>query len=60
MTPNKCKCNWYPSIARTADLIWGHTLGYYIYCESCGRKGRLMLTQEEAIIDWNETKGNTK
>jgi hypothetical protein len=54
MTPNKCKCNWLPSIARTIDLIWGHTLGYYVYCENCGKKSRMMSSQEEAIIAWNK------
>lgn len=54
MTPNKCKCNWLPSIARTMDLIWGHTLGYYVYCENCGKKSRMMSSQEEAIIAWNK------
>ena len=54
MTPNKCKCTHYPSIAHTVDLIWGHTLGYYVYCKNCGHQGKMMPTEDEAIITWNE------
>jgi hypothetical protein len=60
MTPNKCKCNWLPSIARITDIIWGHTLGYYVYCENCGHQGKIKPTQEEAITNWNEEKEENK
>ena len=59
MTPNKCKCNWYPSVVQIADQLWGCTLGYYVYCENCGHSSRIMSTQDEAICDWNETDGQT-
>jgi hypothetical protein len=54
MTPNKCKCNWLPSMTRTIDPIWGHVLGYYVYCENCGHRGKMATTEEAAIITWNE------
>lgn len=59
MTPNKCKCNWYPSVVYITDHLWGHTLGYYVHCESCGHTGRMALTREEAITYWNNEE-NTK
>lgn len=54
MTPNKCKCNWFPSVARIMDPMWGHTLGYYVLCEQCGHQGRMAITEEDAIAVWNE------
>jgi hypothetical protein len=58
MTPNKCKCGHHPSIAHTVDMIWGHTLGYYVYCENCGHQGKMAITKEEAITAWNEEEEN--
>ena len=54
MIPNKCKCNWYPYVARITDYVWGHTLGYYVTCENCGHQSRIASTAEEAVIAWNE------
>lgn len=58
MMPNKCKCNWLPSMVRITDIIWGHTLGYYVYCESCGHQGKMAITKETAIAAWNEEEEN--
>ena len=60
MTPNKCKCNWYPYINRITDLMWGNTLGYYVLCESCGKRGMIMATPEDAVKEWNNMEENAK
>lgn len=54
MKPNKCKCGEIPTIAHISDYMWGHTLGYYVVCENCGRSSQIMSTEDETIIAWNE------
>jgi hypothetical protein len=58
MIPSKCKCNWLPSLAYITDPMWGHTIGWYVVCENCTRKGDIKLTRDEAIESWNNKKEN--
>jgi hypothetical protein len=53
MIPNKCKCNWIPSVFHIIDALWGHTVYHQVICENCHRRGKKKLTREEAIDDWN-------
>ena len=53
MVPNKCKCNWSPSVFHVIDPLWGHTIDYQVICENCHRRGKKKLTREEAITEWN-------
>ena len=53
MIPNKCKCNWIPSVYHIKDPLWGHTLYVQVICENCHRRGATKPTREEAIEDWN-------
>ena len=60
MRLKKCKCNWFPYVARITDHIWDHALGYYVYCEKCGKRGEMMPTEAEAINAWNEKEEETQ
>lgn len=53
MLPNKCKCGWIPYVAYKTDLMLGHTIGFYVVCENCYRRGEMQFTRDEAIANWN-------
>ena len=53
MTPNKCKCNWIPSVFHIIDPMWGQTVYHQVICEHCHRRGKKMPTRKEAIKEWN-------
>lgn len=53
MTPNKCKCNWIPSVYRINDTMDGHTIYVQVICENCHRRGKAKPTTAEAIEEWN-------
>ena len=53
MTPNKCQCNWIPSVFRLIDPLWGNTIHVQVICENCHRRGKVKPTREEAIEEWN-------
>jgi hypothetical protein len=53
MLPNKCKCNWIPSIFYLKDPVWGHTINVQVICENCHKRGKAKLTREEAIKEWD-------
>lgn len=54
MIPDKCKCGWIPSVAYETDPMWDHTIGFYVVCEHCTRKGSFKPTRDEAIKSWND------
>ena len=58
MNLNKCKCGWIPSIVYKTDLIWNYTVGFYVVCENCTRRGDMKLTRDEAIESWNNQEEN--
>jgi hypothetical protein len=39
------------------DPMWSHTIGFYVVCENCARKGDIKPTRDEAIESWNNQKG---
>lgn len=53
MIPNKCKCNWIPTVYHIKDPMWGNTIYVQVICENCHRRGKKMPTRTEAIEEWN-------
>lgn len=58
MMPNKCKCGNDAYVSHIYEYASRKSIGYYVYCENCERKGLVKATMEEAIATWNEEEEN--